>query len=264
MTALLRFDGERACEADIEAHTPEMRGQRRHLLRQLAVTSGQRVLDVGCGPGYLISELVDPVGPDGAVYGIDISASMLDLARARCAPAGARVNLVAGRCEEIPFPDASFDAAVSSQVYEYVGDIARALAELYRVLRPGGRAVVLDTDWDSLVWHSADRPRMRRVLTLWEDHVADPRLPRRLGPLLQEAGFTEESLTTLTFLNRRCHRDAYSYWQVGFIEAFLAGHPRADPDETRAWGRELRALDAAGQYFFSLGRYAFTVVKPGD
>ncbi|MET9297540.1 methyltransferase domain-containing protein [Streptomyces sp. NPDC003077] len=264
MTALLRFDGERACEADIEAHTPEMREQRRHLRRQLAVSPGDRVLDVGCGPGYLISELVDPVGPDGEVCGIDISASMLDLARKRCATAGARVSLTAGRCEEIPFPEGTFDAAVSSQVYEYVADIERALAELYRVLRPGGRAVVLDTDWDSLVWHSADRSRMRRILELWEDHVADPRLPRRLGPLLQEAGFIEESLTTLTFLNRRCHRDTYSYWQVGFIEAFLADHPGADPHETTAWSRELRELDAAGRYFFSLGRYAFTVVKPDE
>src|SRR3981081_2280046 len=50
----------------------------------------------------------------------------------------------------LPFPDGSFDAAVSTQVYEYVADMPRALAELRRVLRPGGRAVVLDTDWDSL------------------------------------------------------------------------------------------------------------------
>lgn len=264
MTTLLRFDGERAGEADTEAHTPEMLDQRRHVRERLAVSPGDRVLDVGCGPGYLTSEIAALVGPDGEVAGIDISASMLALARRRCAGAGGRVTLREGRCEDVPFPDASFDAAVSVQVYEYVEDIERALAELYRVLRPGGRAVILDTDWDSLVWHSADRPRMRRILELWDDHVAHPRLPRRLGPLLREAGFREEGLTTLTFLNRECHEGAYSHWQIGFIEAFLAGHPRADPEETRAWSRELRELGAAGRYFFSLGRYVFTVVRPEE
>jgi SAM-dependent methyltransferase len=56
----------------------------------------------------------------------------------------------------LPFQDESFDAVVCTQVYEYVQDIAKALSELVRVLRPSARALVLDTDWDSIVWHSGD------------------------------------------------------------------------------------------------------------
>ena len=55
-----------------------------------------------------------------------------------------------------------------------------ALAEAWRVLRPGGRLLVLDTDWDSIVWRSGDHDRMRRVLAAWDRHLADPYLPRRL------------------------------------------------------------------------------------
>ncbi|MGA4845365.1 methyltransferase domain-containing protein [Streptomyces sp. G5(2025)] len=264
MTGLLRFDGDRATEADTEAHTASMVAQREHLRRQLAVRAGSRVLDVGCGPGYLLSELRGDIGPTGRIYGIDISESMLKLARDRCVPAteAASVDLRSGRAEEIPFPDASFDAAVAVQVYEYVEDIERALGELFRVLRPGGRAVILDTDWDSLVWRSADRGRMREILELWEDHVAHPRLPQQLGPRLRKAGFEEEPLTTLTFVDRELDPGRYSYWQVGFIEAFLADHPGARAEQTRAWSAELRELAAAGEYFFSLGRYAFTLRKP--
>lgn len=261
MTAPLRFDGARATEADLEAHTPEMLGQRKHLRDLLALSPGEKVLDIGCGPGYLTEEMAGDVGPGGAVCGIDISESMLALARHRCG-ATSQVSLRSGRCEEIPYGEGVFDAAVSVQVYEYVQDIERALAELFRVLRPGGRAVILDTDWDSLVWHTADRRRMRRVLELWDDHLADPRLPERLGVLLRDAGFREEGVTTLTFLNQECHEGTYSYWLIGFIEAFLTGHPGAGRAETDAWSEELRALARAGRYFFSLGRYAFSAVRP--
>lgn len=277
MTGLLRFDGDRATEADTEAHTADMVAQRRHLRRRLAVRPGSRVLDVGCGPGYLLSELRGDVGPTGRICGIDISESMLDLARKRCADSAAScgpaseaaadagrgtVELRTGRAESIPFPDATFDAAVAVQVYEYVEDIGQALDELFRVLRPGGRAVILDTDWDTLAWRSSDRGRMRRVLELWEDHVAHPRLPQQLGPLVRKAGFEEEPLSTLTFVDRELNPGRYSYWQVGFIEAFLDGHPGARAEQTRAWTAELRELAAAGEYFFSLGRYAFALRKP--
>ena len=63
-----------------------------------------------------------------------------------------------------PVPDASFDAALSVQVLEYVAEVDAALAELRRALRPGGRLVIWDIDWSTVSWHSADPVRMRRVL----------------------------------------------------------------------------------------------------
>ena len=96
-----------------------------------------------------------------------------------------RCRLGTGRAETLPFDDGMFDAVVTVQVLEYVTDIEVAVGEMFRVLKPGGRAVILDTDWDSTVWFSDDRPRMDRVLALWDGHLADPRLPERLGPLLR-------------------------------------------------------------------------------
>jgi arsenite methyltransferase len=57
------------------------------------------------------------------------------------------------------------------------------------VLRPGGRVLVLDTDWDSIVWRSGDDERMERVLAAWEEHLVDPHLPRSLKGSLERAGF---------------------------------------------------------------------------
>jgi arsenite methyltransferase len=82
------------------------------------------------------------------VYDIDTSETMLARARRRDAP----VEYGVGDALALPFPDEHFGVAVCTQVYEYVEDIAAALTEARRVLRAGGRLLVLDTDWDSIVW----------------------------------------------------------------------------------------------------------------
>ncbi|MGH3871593.1 MAG: methyltransferase domain-containing protein [Pseudonocardiaceae bacterium] len=263
MNDFLRFDGAHATQAEAQYHSPEMSRQRDHLRALLALRPGERVLDIGCGPGILAEEMAREVGPTGAVCGIDISESMLALAEQRCG-AEDQVTLQPGRAESIPFGDEEFDTAIAVQVYEYVPDVERALAELFRVLRPGGRAVILDTDWDSLVWHTEDRTRMRGILELWDGHLADPRLPERLGHLLTRAGFEEKSLTTLTFLNRECHEGTYSFWLIGFVESFVCAQGGGSPEEAHAWAAELRALARERRYFFSLGRYAFTVLRPAS
>jgi arsenite methyltransferase len=261
MNSFLRFDGAHAARAEAQYHSPEMVRQRAHLREVLALSPGERVLDIGCGPGILAKEMAADVGPAGEVCGIDISESMLDLARRRCGAENG-VSVRPGRAESIPFGDGVFDAATAVQVYEYVSDIECALAELFRVLRPGGRAVILDTDWDSLVWYTEDRPRMRKILDLWDGHLADPRLPERLGPLLTRAGFVEQNLTALTFLNQECHESTYSFYLIGFVESFLRDQGRVSPAQAQDWAAELRALAADQRYFFSLDRYVFTAVRP--
>ncbi len=101
----------------------------------------------------------------------------------------------------LQFEDCTFDAAVATQVYEFVEGLPRALAELHRVLRAGGRALILDTDWDSIVWHSSDDGRMRRVLDGWRGRTANPHLPRTLAPCLKEAGFQLTGFEVFTILD---------------------------------------------------------------
>ncbi len=108
------------------------------------IKAGQRVLDVACGTGVLAREAAGRVGGGGLVTGLDRNEGMLAMAR-RVAPA---VEWKAGRAEQLPFPDASFDAVVSQFGLMFFDDRVQALREMRRVLKPGGRLAV--AVWDRL------------------------------------------------------------------------------------------------------------------
>jgi ubiquinone/menaquinone biosynthesis C-methylase UbiE len=78
---------------------------------------------------------------------------MLAIAKQRCAPMKC-VSFEQADVTQLPFKDAQFDIALASQVYEYVEQIDEALRELARVVRPGGRVALVDTDWESAVWQA--------------------------------------------------------------------------------------------------------------
>jgi SAM-dependent methyltransferase len=97
------------------------------------IRAGQRVLDVGCGPGALTAELVRRLGPD-AVTAIDPSPPFVEAAAARFP----RVDVRTGAAEDLPFADDTFDAALAQLVVHFMADPVQGLREMGRVTRPGG------------------------------------------------------------------------------------------------------------------------------
>src|SRR5438128_3647369 len=209
MPNTLAFDTATARRIEANYLTREVVAQRHEIMRRLELKPGEQVIDIGAGPCLLTEEMARAVGSAGRVVGIDVSNGMLSMGRARCAGLP-WVELGEADAVSLPFPKATFDAAVASQVYEYVGDLARALAEARRVLRPGGRLLVLDTDWDSIVWRSSDDERMARVLHAWDEHLAHPHLPRVLPELLATGGFTLRRSAVIPVLNVGYSSDTFS------------------------------------------------------
>ena len=106
---------------------------------------GESVLDVGCGTGVDALVAARRVGPHGRVEGLEFSPDMLERARANAQDAGlANAAFRQGRAEQLPYADAGFDLFISNGVYNLVPDKPRALAEAWRVLKPGGRLQVAD------------------------------------------------------------------------------------------------------------------------
>jgi len=260
MADQLAFNEETALHLEKQYSSADIVRRRKLVSEALAATAGERILDVGCGPGFYVAELAKTVGEDGLVTGVDPSGAMLAAADRRTA-ALVNVALLGGEATDIPMADASCDAALSVQVYEYVTDIDAALAEMYRVLRPGGRLVLWDVDWTTLSWFSTDADRMARVLLAWDEHLVHPALPQRLAADMGGMGFVDVDLEGHAFVNTDAGPDTYSGLVIPLIEQFVGDHG-VTADEAVAWRSELDALSEAHEYFFSVTQFCFSAMKP--
>ncbi|HEX5227493.1 MAG TPA: methyltransferase domain-containing protein [Bryobacteraceae bacterium] len=254
------FDEQASRNLEAVYLTPDVVAQRRQVLEALHLAPGERVIDIGSGPGLLASEMAAVVGETGRVCGVDPSAAMVAIASRRCA-AQPWVEFRAGSALELPYPDAGFDLAVSTQVLEFVADIPGALAEIRRILRPGGRVAILDTDYGSLVIQTDDPARMARVLDAWDEHFVHPHLPRMLGSELRRAGFALRQAASIPMFNAEYRDDTYAKGMLKMIAAFAPGRRGVSQAEADAWVAEFAELDAEGRFFFSINRYLFIAEK---
>jgi len=149
----LAFTGDMARLQQAIAESHDLVVRRNAVLDALNLRTGERVLELGCGGGYYAYEAAQFVGPTGRICAIDISPDQITAARARC------TALPWVECREAdiaapPYGDAEFDVVFAVQALKYLADLDGALRHIHRMLRAGGRVVILATDWSSAVWHS--------------------------------------------------------------------------------------------------------------
>jgi SAM-dependent methyltransferase len=151
---------------------------------------GQTVLDLGSGGGIDVLLSARRVGPTGKAYGLDMTEEMLALARENQRKMGLQnVEFLKGEIEKIPLPDASVDVIISNCVINLSADKRKALAEAFRVLKPGGRFAVSD-----VVVRGAVPDAVRRSMELWVGCVAGALEEEEFKTLLADTGFTEVSI----------------------------------------------------------------------
>jgi arsenite methyltransferase len=235
--------------------------RRRELVRDaLGARPGDRILDVGCGPGFYVTELLEEVGREGSVVGVDISADMLAVAAKRV-DGHDNVEFHEADATSLPVPDGTFDRAVCVQVLEYVRDVPTALSEMHRALRPGGRALVWDVDWATVSWHAIDRQLTRRVLAMWDNHLTHPSLPRTLAAQLRNAGFEDVRMDAHAFATTELIPDAYGGSLLSLVEQYVAEQGGMSQQEAKAWADEQRGLGGRGEFFFTVTQFCFTATR---
>jgi arsenite methyltransferase len=164
---------------------------------------GEDVLDLGSGGGIDVLLSARRVGPTGRAYGVDMTADMLELARANQQRAGVtNVEFLEGRIEAVPLPDRSVDVVVSNCVINLSTDKDAVFAEAHRVLRAGGRLAIADVIAD----HEPD-PELRADDAAWAACIAGAITRDRYRAVLADVGFVDIEITD-------SHAVADGFWSV--------------------------------------------------
>jgi SAM-dependent methyltransferase len=222
---------------------------REHALLELA--PGQRVLDLGCGPGDDARAFAAAVRPGGSVVAIDRDPAMLRLAAERAATAALQVEFVPADAHDIPLQEGSVDRSFSSRLLHHSSAPERVVAEMVRVTRPGGRVVFsMEPDWDTLVVDAPDRELTRRIVSQRSDSFANGWSGRRLFGLAIGAGLVGVGVRAHTHLITSFDWHGQSLpmpWESQLETMCTRGLINAE--EMQAWLGEIRAADAAGRFF---------------
>ncbi|HYQ67404.1 methyltransferase domain-containing protein [Actinophytocola sp.] len=171
---------------DRQSRLPGIPRLRAWSLAVLGLKPGERVLDIGSGTGEHARLLAEAVGETGEATGVDPNEGM----RAEAARRAPRARFVPGDAYELPFPDGSLDAVTCERLFQHLHDPDRAAREIGRVLRPGGRTVITDTDWGTAIIHPGDPDIARVVTEAMRGGIANPFAARRLAGHVKRAGLT--------------------------------------------------------------------------
>lgn len=175
---------------DHQSRLPGVPRLRAWSLAVLGLKPGERVLDIGSGTGEHARSLAEAVGESGEAIGLDPNEGM----RAEAARRAPQARFVDGNTYDLPFPDDSVDAVTCERVFQHLADPDRAAREIARVLRPGGRVVVTDTDWATAIIHPGDPDIARVVTEAMRGGIVNPFAARRLPGHLVRAGLTIDDI----------------------------------------------------------------------
>ena len=255
----LVFADEAVRNQEAISNTAAFDRQRRITLDALGLGGGKRILDVGVGTGHMAFDMAKSTVGDNEIVGIDISDDMLGTCRERCAGLP-NVSFQMADLYDLPFSEGSFDVVLSVQVFEYLEDVQKALLELHRVLKPGGRLILRDTDWGTLIWESGNPERMRHVLDIWDQHLVDPFLPRTLAARIESAGFADCAVSAFVTVETDYDATQTNFYIARFVAPYALSQG-ADEREVADWLADLEAQAKTGRYFYSLNSYIFSATK---
>ena len=234
---------------------------KRRTYDMLGIQEGSRILDVGCGTGDDVRAMVEIVGSSGHVVGVDKSETMIDTAIERSQGSDLPVEFRVGDAYELEFDDAYFDGCRADRVFHHLKDRERALGELMRVTRPGGRIVAFDPDFDGTIIDAPSRDLTRRTVLQVSDWYSQGQCGRQLRRLFKQAGLTDLVVIPETFL--------FTEYQladqlIGFEDAARAVGDESEGTsaDVSSWLARLREYNEKGLFLAMILGFTVSACRP--
>jgi ubiquinone/menaquinone biosynthesis C-methylase UbiE len=228
------------------------------MIRDYALTLPQErpltVLDLGCGTGVVIRQLMEILHPSSVLHGADISNGLLNEAR-KLAP-DERIRWDHVPFGKLPYNDASFDAITMHTLLSHVPDPVAVLDESARILKPSGRLIVFDADHAGTTYGQPDYETTRRIDYLLTSAIAThPDICRQMPRYLQATGFELQSHRSEMI--SECGRGDYWLSSVRGFARMIPALGILSPEETQAWVGHMLGSHENGTFFAAGAFYTF-------
>lgn len=224
--------------------------------------SSGTLVDLGCGRGDDLRLLAERhPDPTSTFLGLDASEKQIDAARRTLSDPRVRFEVMKLR-SPLNLPDNAFDVVLTQELIECLEDRASFVAEVARILKPGGQIVASHHDWGTQVYVGSDRDRTRRVLRAWEEWKqswmdnADPWMGRKLWGLFHGSGYFEGHIETRTMTNTVFEEGHHGYSLAQAMQA-LVRRELVSASDYEAFIGEQHELSERGEYFWSTTRFVY-------
>ena len=226
---------------------------KRLMLEACPISTGDRVLDVGCGVGHEVQRMAQRVGPEGRAVGIDRSEPMIAEARRRAVSAGLPSEYLVADARHLELASDMFELCRAERVLRYIERPEQAVQEMVRVVRPGGRVVIFDFDADTIV-DAPDPPLVRRIAEVLDAAIPSPWVGRQLFRIFKQVGLTEVSVVPHAAVMTSPHHFPVYRRLVADTLSCAVEAGQIDASDVARWWALLEHADREGVFFtFVLG-----------
>jgi len=244
---------------DLQALLPGLERLRQWAHDALALRAGESALDIGSGTGSEVIAFADAVGSAGTALGVEPDPHLLASSQRRAKEAGSPAQFVPGDAYGLPFGADIFDAVLCERAFQHLTAPQRAATEIARVLRPGGRAVVVDADWGTALIHPGDHAVVRSVIDTLITNTTNPFSGRRIPGLLSKAGLVVDEVGSHALVQERTVGAGTLVAKIATLAAARGAITAAQREQLLA---ELDAGAASGDIHLSVTMFAVLAHKP--
>ena len=233
--------------------------QYRNIFEPLSAQSGEHILDIGCGTGGAVRALAQHVKGINRVIGVDNSRLMIEVAKKRAAGLGLPIEYQVADAHQLKFDDDTFDGCFSLGVFEIIKEPRQVLAEMVRVLRPGGRLVINTTDTDARMIDAADREVTRKIIHYVSDYEMNGWIGRQLPGYCHEMGLTDIKVEIRSWGVNNYEQWSESSWR-GYAERAQANGV-ISAKQLADWFKDLEERHQAGRFFATATFFSISANK---